>query len=143
MTVGNASRVVTSNSAFYFVCYRLSLMGWNVEPSGSSPMGRTLRISKRGVAPLTIKVKGVNGRLAAGFGTGTLLMPYDFVVVSDVSAAVGDHSPRIYVLSTAEAATLVNVNEKDGQRSFWLEIRDYAQPAHENAWSKIDSTVVV
>ena len=134
MSVDHASRTVTSNTAFHYVCYRLSALGWHVEPSGPTPVNRTLTVRRQGFPAISLKVKAVNGRLAAGLGSGNLRLIHDYVVVVDLK---GSPEPTSFVLCNAEVLERVNTNTKDGVVSFWLESGDYRQPQFENRWDKI------
>lgn len=135
MVASKSDRDVVSNQGFYYCCYKLSALGFLVEPSSFVPRNRTLDIEKpNGGDAMTVKVKALKSRAAAGFGSSLEGLNFDYLVVVNMH---DDSEPTGYVLKIDELRTLMNRNEKDGRISYWLEIRDYENDKFKNAWSRI------
>lgn len=124
---------VTGNVGLYYVCYKLSMMGWNVMPTARNARGIDIVIYSRDAEKfLGIQVKALSKRDAVPIGSSVDKVMGDFwVIVNRVST-----QPHAYVMSPEEVRSLCHRSGSD-KPSYWLEAKDYAVETFEEKWERI------
>lgn len=129
-----ASAQVTGNIGLYFVCYKLSLMGWNAMPTARNARGVDIIAYNRDCSKvISLQVKTLSKRNPVPLGTslGRIMGDY-WVVVSDVL-----REPRTFVILPDEVKRLAHRGEKDGRVSYWLQPVSYDTAKFSEAWHRI------
>ncbi|HEY3245397.1 MAG TPA: hypothetical protein VGM03_18805 [Phycisphaerae bacterium] len=121
-TISNQQTV--GNIGLFYVCYRLSRLGWNVMPTARNARGVDILIySQNASRKLSIQVKTLSKAAPVPLGNHLDHLFADFVVVC---RRVASESPECFVLTPDEIRRLAHRGEKNGKFSFWLQPRDYA-----------------
>ena len=125
---------VTANIGLYYVCYKLSRMGWNVMPTARNARGIDIVAhSKNGSKFVGIQVKTLSRRNAVSLGPSVDGLMGDFwIIVNNVA-----QEPNAFILPPDEIRRLAECREKNGKVSFWLEPRAYDIPEFKEAWQQI------
>jgi hypothetical protein len=125
------------NVGLYYVCYRLSCLGWNVMPTTRNARGVDILIySQDASRTAAIQVKALSRRSPVPLGTRLESLFGDFFVVC---RNVASERPECFVLTPAEVRQLAHRGEKDGKVSFWLQPKDYETEKFREAWSRVGS----
>lgn len=125
---------VVGNVGLYFVCYRLSLLGWNVMPTARNAKGIDLvAYSYDATQTRTIQMKALSKRAPVPLGPTLDKLMGDFFIICNKIAL----TPECYILTPAEVAALAHRGEKDGRISYWLQPREYEAPDFKEAWSRL------
>jgi hypothetical protein len=131
--IANAQTV--GNIGLYYVCYRLSQMGWNVMPTARNAKGVDILIySQDGTRKLTVQVKTLSKASPVPMSNKLDHLFADFVVVCRHATR---EMPECFVLTPGEVRSLVHKGEKNGKISFWLQPRDYAKAEYLEKWERI------
>lgn len=125
---------VVGNMGLYYVCYKLSRLGWNVMPTARNARGvdviaynqdgsrfvgvQVKALSKRDPVPLPKELDGIIG---------------DFWVIVNNLA----NTPSTFVMLPAEVKNLAHRGEKDGRISYWLQPASYDTKEFSEAWHRI------
>ena len=125
---------VVGNVGLYYCCYRLSLLGWNVMPTARNARGVDIVAYNSEASNFVgIQVKALSKRNPVPLGsTLDKIMSDYWVVLNDLAK-----TPVAFILLPSEVRQLAVRNEKDGKESFWLQPREYEQPAYREAWQRI------
>jgi len=125
------------NIGLFYVCYRLSRMGWNVLPTSRNAKGVDLVIySNDDQKTLTIQVKALSNQLPVGLGSSLDNLIADFVVVCTHVVKPGAE-PVCFILEPKEVRDLAVVNEKDGKKYYWLQPKQFAVDKFRDKWNRI------
>src|SRR3954447_18727957 len=117
-----ASQIV-GNVGLYYVCYRLSRLGWNVMPTARNARGIDVLIySNDAVRKLSIQVKALSKRSPVPLGTSLDHLFADFIIICRKAL---DETPECFILLPDEVKALVHRGEKDTKISYWLQPREY------------------
>jgi hypothetical protein len=131
---------IVGNVGLYFVCYQLSLRGWNAMPTARNARGiDVVAYSRDGSKYLGIQVKALSKRAPVPLGASVEGLMGDFWII--VNNAVSD--PASFVVTPDEVKRLGHRGEKDGRVSYWLQPRAYELAKFRDAWDRIgrgDST---
>jgi len=131
------SKQTVGNIGLFYVCYRLSRMGWNVLPTSRNAKGVDLVIySDDAQKTRTIQVKALSKQLPVGLGGSLGNLIADFVVVC-THVVKPEAEPVCFILKPKEMRDLVSVNEKDGKKSYWLQPKQYAVNKFCDKWNRI------
>lgn len=128
------------NIGLYYVCYRLSRMGWNAMPTARNARGiDLLAYSQDGSRTVTVQVKALSKRNPVPIGAKADVLIAEFVVI--VRNAQTDN-PISYVLTKAEAlAHITRATLKTGLRPGspfnYIEPKHYDVDAYRERWDKI------
>ena len=131
-----ANNQLNGNIGLYFVCYQLSLRGWNVMPTARNAAGVDIIIySQDGTKMHSVQVKGFHKKngvpLAGGDGSSfSKKICADFWVVT---SNIRDQNPTSYILTDGEVREYAHL---DGQ-GLWLPAKHYALESNREAWTKI------
>lgn len=125
------------NVGLYYVCYRLSLRGWNVMPTAHNARGvDILAYSQDATRTRAVQVKTLSRRNPVPLGSNLGRLFGDFVVICH---NVLESTPESFVLTPEEVRRLAHRGEKDGRVSYWLQPKDYEQASFREAWDRIES----
>jgi hypothetical protein len=126
---------VVSNVGLYFVCYKLSLLGWNVMPTARNARGiDVVAYSQDATRTCTIQVKALSKRAPVPLGPTLDKLLGDFFIVCSKIAS----SPECFVLTPSEVRSLAHRGEKDGRISHWLQPREYEAREYRDAWHRLE-----
>lgn len=124
---------VVGNVGLYYVCYKLSLLGWNVMPTARNARGvDIICYDKDALNYIGIQVKTLSKRNAVPLGVSVDRLMGDFwVVVNQVATA-----PQAFILTPDEVKAGAH-GTKSGKQSYWLECKDYELDGYREAWGRI------
>jgi len=124
----------TGNAGLYYVCYRLSCMGWNVMPTARNARGIDIVAYNRdGSRFIGIQVKALSKRDPVPLGASMDKIMGDFwVIVNNVAK-----EPSAFVMLPAEVKERAHRGEKAGQVSYWLQPASYDADEFREAWHRI------
>jgi hypothetical protein len=123
------------NIGLYYVCYRLSLYGWNVMPTSRNAKGIDIIIfSQDASRKRSIQVKTLSKRNPVPLGSRLDSLVADFVVVCVRNYP---NEPLCYVLTPSEVKALAHRGEKKGKVSYWLQPPVYEKEAYREKWERI------
>jgi len=126
---------VVGNVGLYYVCYRLSRMGWNVMPTARNAKGVDLLAYSDDARKVhSVQVKALSKRAPVPLGTGLEQFFADFVVVCRHALT---NAPECFVLTPQEVSRLAHRGVKDGRVSFWLQPKQYESSEFREAWHRI------
>jgi hypothetical protein len=126
---------VVGNVGLYYVCYRLSLLGWNVMPTARNARGVDIVIYNQDASRThTIQVKALSRHSPVPLGGKIERLFGDFFVICrNVSSEV----PECFILTPAEVRQLAHRGEKDGVTSYWLQPKQYENDEFREQWQRI------
>ncbi len=125
----------------FYVCYRLSRLGWNVMPTARNAKGIDILIYSEDAARThTIQVKTLSRRSPVPLGGKLDGLLGDFFVICR-NVALG--TPECFVLTPAEVRGLAHRGEKDDKISFWLQPKQYDAPRFRDKWDRIGKGSVI
>ena len=123
------------NIGLYYVCYRLSLLGWNAMPTARNARGVDLLIySQDSTQKYSVQVKALSRRSPVPLGKHLDHLFADFFVIC---RNVIEATPECFILTPSEVRELAHRGEKDGRVSYWLQPRDYETNDFKDAWLRI------
>jgi len=127
------------NVGLYYVCYRLSCLGWNVMPTARNARGVDILIySQDARRTATIQVKALSRRNPVPLGGKLEGLFGDFFVIC---RNVASERPECFVLTPDEVRRLAHRGEKEGKVSFWLQPKDYDAEKFREAWTRVGSGI--
>jgi hypothetical protein len=132
-----SDRQTVGNIGLYYVCDRLSRLGWNVMPTARNARGIDILIySEYAKRKKTIQVKTLSRDGAVSLGESlNHLFGDSFVVCRQIMR----ETPECFVLRPKEVRHLAQRREKAGKTSFWLQARDYGTEKFREKWDRIGS----
>lgn len=126
---------VVGNAGLYYVCYRLSLAGWNAMPTSRNAKGiDILAYNQAGDDFRTIQVKALSKRNPVPLGT---VLPAFIAQHIVICQGVLKEPPRCFVLSGEDVRRRAHRGFKDGQESYWLQPKAYEEFL--DKWDRIGS----
>ncbi len=123
------------NIGLYYICYWLSLFGWNVLPTSRNTKGIDVIIfSQNGSRKISIQVKTLSKRNPVPLGNNLNFLVSDYVII-----CVRDYpnDPDCYILTSDEVRQLAHRGEKNGKISYWLQRPNYEKELYKGKWEKI------
>lgn len=134
-TTSAKNKQTTGNIGLFYVCFRLSRMGWNVLPTSRNAWGPDILIySQDAKHKFSIQVKSLAKRDPAGFGKNLEKLVEDFVIVCK-DVAKPDGNPVCFILNAEEAKNLAYRDKRGGQH--WLQPPAYDSDNFRERWDKI------
>lgn len=122
------------NAGVFYVCHRLSQMGWNALPKTHYAKGPNVVIeSDDGERTWRLKVRSLSKRDPVPLGENAHI-DADWVVVC---IRVREDNPGCYVLTADEVSKLAN-RDKRGE-NYWLEPPQYDPEEFAERWARIGS----
>ena len=132
---GKVSIQTIGNIGLYYVCYKLSLFGWNVMPTSRNAKGVDILIfSQNASRKVSIQVKTLSKRNPVPLGSNLDSLIADYVVVYVRNYPNG---PLCYVLTPAEVKASSHRGEKNGKLSYWLQPKAYEKVTYKEKWERI------
>ncbi|TON64503.1 hypothetical protein CGH51_24875, partial [Vibrio parahaemolyticus] len=103
---------VTGNIGMYYVCYHLSLMGWNVMPTARNAKGIDIvAYNTQGTEFIGVQVKSLSKRNPVPLGNSLDKVMGDYwVIVNNVA-----NEPNVFVMTPDEVKLLAHRGEKEGR----------------------------
>jgi len=133
-----ADKQTVGNVGMYYVCYRLSLFGWNAMPTSRNARGIDVLIySQDGSVTHTIQVKTLSGFLPVPLGKSLSSTTAAHWPVVCAGVALGE--PQCSILSSVEVAENAVIRRKARKTSCWLQTQIYQSPEFVNRWDRIGS----
>lgn len=123
------------NIGLYYVCYILSLFGWNVLPTSRNAKGVDVLIfSQNASRKISIQIKTLSKKNPVPLGTNLDNFVADYVVI-----CVRDfpREPVCYVMTPSEVKSLAHKGEKNGKISHWLQRSAYENDEYREKWGRI------
>ena len=122
------------NAGLYYVCYRLSCMGWNVMPTARNARGIDIvAYDQAGRRFMGIQVKSLSKRSAVPLGKSRDKIMGDWWIIVNNMA----RDPTAFVLTPAEVRSLAHTSGTGEKLAWWLEYRDYGREQFREAWHRI------
>ena len=122
------------NVEVFYVCYRLSLMGWNAKPTTRYAKGPNVVIESEDTERTwSLKVRSLSKRDPVPLGKDPVI-DADWLIVC---TKVREDNPRCYVLTPDEVRELAT-RDKSGP-NYWLEQRHYDTEQFAEQWDRIGS----
>ena len=119
----------------FYVCFKLSELGWNVMPTSRNARGIDIVcFSMDGSRMLTVQVKSLSKRDDVWLPSSLDKITGDFWII--VNSLAMD-APRSYILLPHEVKALADRQEKEGRVMCWLTRRAYAVEAFEEKWERV------
>src|SRR5262245_23021187 len=132
-----ANQQTVGNIGLFYVCYRLSRMGWNVMRTARNAKGIDVLIYRQDASSnTTIRVKALSNGSPCPLSNN---LDHLFADVLLVCRHVIREIPECFVLTPVEIRKLAHRGEKNGKVSFWLQPRDYATDDFREKWERIGS----
>jgi len=126
---------VVGNVGLFYICYRLSRLGWNVMPTTRNARGVDIVIySQDALQTHTVQVKALSkgSPVPLGRKVETLFGDY-FIICRNVSSEV----PECFILTPDEVRRLAHKGEKNGITSYWLQPKQYETDGFRERWERI------
>jgi hypothetical protein len=126
---------VTGNVGLYYVCYKLSRLGWNAMPTARNAKGVDIIAYDEGCTrKVGIQVKTLSARDPVPLGKSIdSLMGDLWIIVNDV-----DKDPCVFIMKPQEVQERAHRGEKDGRVSFWLQPKSYETDAFRDKWERLE-----
>jgi hypothetical protein len=129
------NKQIVGNIGLYYVCYRLSRLGWNVMPTTRNARGIDVLIySQDATRTHTIQVKTLSNPNPVGLGKNLDGLVGDFFVIC---RNVSLDTPDCFVLTLHEVRSLAHRRVKKGKVSYWLQRKQYETGPFKNQWDRI------
>ena len=125
---------ITGNIGLYYVCYKLSCLGWNVMPTARNARGVDIvAYDQSGTNFIGIQVKALSKRNPVPLGKSIEKVMGDFwVIVNNVLT-----KPQAFILLPHEVIEKAHKGVKDERVSFWLQPKQYDADEFREAWRRI------
>lgn len=134
-TSARANTQVIGNTGLYYVCYKLSRLGWNVMPTARNARGIDLLIySQDAERKHTVQVKALSRNSPVPLGGKLDGLFGDFFVIC---RNIGSDEPECFVLKPKEVASGAHRGEKEGRVTYWLQPKAYAIDKFREGWHRI------
>jgi hypothetical protein len=128
---------VVGNVGLYFVCYKLSCLGWNVMPTARNARGIDIVIySQDAKQTLTVQVKSLSKSPPVPIGHSLNKLFGDFFIIC---RNVATEKPECFILTPDEVKPLVfkSGGNAINRRSFWLQPKQYNSDDFRERWDRI------
>jgi hypothetical protein len=126
---------IVGNAGLFYVCHRLSTLGWNAMPTSRNARGvDVMCFSIDGRKKLLLQVKSLTKQNPVPLGTDLCKLMGDFWVI--VTRATGT-APTCYILTPDQVQDKAHKGVKDGKISYWLQPKQYAVDEFRENWDSI------
>ena len=126
---------IVGNIGLYYVCFKLSELGWNAMPTSRNARGiDIICFNMDGTRMLTIQVKSLSKRNPVPLGTGLDKIMGDFWVIVN---SLDTGKPLTYILLPHEVRAMARRVGKEAKVSYWLVPKKYAVDEFEEKWQRI------
>ncbi len=129
---------IVGNIGLFYVCYKLSLLGWNAMPTARNARGvDIIAYNKDCSEKVGIQVKALSKRNPVPLGTSLDKIMGDYwIIINNVAG-----EPNAFILDPEEVRGLAHQGEKDGRVSYWLQPPAYDTDQFREAWDRIGSAI--
>lgn len=126
---------IVGNAGLFYVCHKLSILGWNAMPTSRNAKGIDLMcFSLDGERKLLLQVKSLSKRHPVPLGTDQNKLMGDYwIIVTEATSK----QPTCFLLTPEEVRQRAHRGEKDGKVSYWLQPKAYAIEEFCENWSSI------
>jgi hypothetical protein len=131
---GKVPTQTIGNIGLYYVCYRLSLYGWNVMPTSRNAKGVDILIFSQNASKISIQIKTLSRRNPVPLGTRLDNLIADYVVICVRNYP---NEPVCCVMTPDEVKELAHRGEKNGKVSYWLQPPVYENDLYREKWERI------
>jgi len=134
-TIPKHQSQIVGNIGLFYVCYRLSRLGWNVMPTTRNARG----IDIIAYSPDATHFKGVQVKSLSKVNPVPLGKALDkfmgdvWIIVNNVVS----ETPSSFIMLPQEVTERAFRGEKDSRVSYWLQPRDYIQEQFWESWHRI------
>lgn len=128
---------VVGNVGLYYVCYRLSCLGWNVMPTARNARGIDLVIYSQDAKQIyTIQIKSLSKQPPVPLGKHLKNLFGDFFIIC---RNVATESPECFILKPEEVKRLAYKGKTTiaSGINYWFQPKDYATDEFRNRWDRI------
>ena len=126
---------IVGNIGLYWVCFKLSELGWNVMPTSRSARGiDAICYNMDGTRVRTIQVKSLSKRPAVPLGKDLDKIMGDFWIIVN---SLDTGKPRTYILLPDEVRDRAQRDRIDPGGAYWLESKKYAVDEFEEKWERL------
>ena len=141
MSEKKTDKQIIGNVGMFYVCYQLSLLGWNVMPTSRNAKGiDIIAYSPDGKTFKGIQVKTLSNPANVPVGKEENIIMGDFWVIVVLSPDNKDKcqkkeicTPKAYILKKIEIEKLCDHYGKN----LWLRSNKYKEKEFENNWNRI------
>lgn len=128
---------IVGNVGMHYVCYKLSLKGWNVMPTARNAKGIDIvAYNESGKKFVGIQVKTLSKKATVPLGNSLDKIMGDYWVV--VNNVVSEDKRKAFVLKPNEVKRLAEEKEnKKGEVSYWLQPKNYDKCEFAENWDRI------
>ncbi len=123
------------NIGLYYVCYRLSRLGWNVMPTSRNARGVDIvAYNQDATATITVQVKALSKRNPVGLGKNLATLIADFLVVC---RHIQKDKPECFILARGEVVERAVAFGVGSKQAYWLDPPKYEAPEFLEKWERI------
>ena len=126
---------VTGNIGLYFVCYHLSLRGWNAMPTSRNAKGiDILAYDEDCTRKISLQVKTLSKRSPVPLGKSIDQLLGDFwIIVNNIESGF----PNVFVIKPEEVKKRAHRGEKNESISYWLQPKAYEVDEFREKWDRL------
>lgn len=124
------------NIGLYYVCYRMSQLGWNVMPTARNARGVDLMAySDDARLKVTVQVKALSKRAPVPLGEHLDHLFADWFIICSQATSV---QPRCFILTPEEVRQRHHSGVgKNGKPSLWLQPKEYESADFAEKWERL------
>ena len=133
---------VVGNVGLYYVCYRLSCLGWNVMPTARNAQGIDIVIySQDASRTFTVQVKTLSKSPSVPLGRSLDNLFGDFFIICRNAAS---ENPECFIFKPEEVRRLSYKGRTTfaSGRNYWFQPKAYATPDFKGKWDRIGKGVI-
>jgi hypothetical protein len=146
MEKANLNSQVVGNVGLYFVCYKLSCLGWNVMPTARNAKGIDVVIyNQDATQKYTVQIKSLSKPSPVPLGKHLNNLFGDFFIIC---RNVTSENPECFILKPEEVRQLAfkGKTTMTSGINYWFQPKQYATPEFKEKWDRIgrgaiDSTI--
>jgi len=126
------SNQIVANTGLYYICYRLSKLGWNVMPTSRNAKGVDIVVYNQDASiKRTIQVKALSKKTPVPLGNPDNLFA-DYVIIC---VKIFEEKPDVFIAKSHEISIKYSIRKLDKKKSFWIQPTDYEK--FRDKWNKI------
>ena len=134
------SNQITGNMGLYYVCFKLSELGWNVMPTARNARGiDVICFSADGNRMISIQVKSLSKKPAVPVGEDLDKIVGDFWIIVN---SLDSGGPQTYIMLPDEVKNkAVGQLGKNGKIAYWLSRKLYDIEEFKENWQRIGTGI--
>ena len=123
------------NVGLFYVCYRLSRLGWNVAPTTANGRNIDLLVCSQDAAhACSVQVKSMSRIGPVPLGLKLNDVHGNFVVIC---RRLARNVPECFVLTPEDVERLAETVERNGKTTYWLNSEKYDTDDFRDRWDRI------